>query len=98
MSFSTRAFIFFFAGFDTVATTMGFMGYELAVNPEVQQKLFEEIQESEANLNGKWINYEQIQALKYLDQVVCETLRKWPAAPVRTIRCLICFIESLNEL
>jgi cytochrome P450 family 9 len=93
MYFSTRAFIFFFAGFDTVATTMGFMGYELAVNPGVQQKLFEEIQESEANMNGKTINYEQIQALKYLDQVVCETLRKWPAAPVRFEWFLICFMD-----
>jgi cytochrome P450 family 9 len=93
MSSSTRAFIFFFAGFDTVATTMGFMSYELAANPEVQQKLFEEIQESEANLNGKTINYEQIQALKYLDQVVCETLRKWPPSSVRTCYILKVFFS-----
>lgn len=77
-----RAFIFFFAGFDTVATTMGFLGYELTVNPEAQEKLYQEIMEMEAELDGKMINYEQIQGLKYMDQVVCETLRKWPAAPV----------------
>ena len=34
------------------------------------------------SLDGKTINYDQIQGMKYLDQVVCETLRKWPAAPV----------------
>lgn len=65
-----------------IATTMGFMGHELAVNPDVQAKLFEEITNMNEDLNGKIINYEQIQGLKYLDQVVCETLRKWPAAPV----------------
>lgn len=62
---------------------MGFLGHELAVNPEVQAKLFEEITNMNEDLDGKIINYEQIQGLKYLDQVVCETLRKWPAAPVR---------------
>lgn len=68
--------------FSQVSTTMGFLGYELTTNPEVQEKLFAEIQEMEAELDGKTINYEQIQRLKYMDQVVCETLRKWPAAPV----------------
>jgi cytochrome P450 family 9 len=62
---------------------MGFIGYELTVNPEVQEKLYQEIQEMEYELDGKTINYEQIQKLKYLDQVVCEALRKWPPAAVR---------------
>jgi cytochrome P450 family 9 len=62
---------------------MGFIGYEITANPEVQDKLFAEIQEMEQELDGKMINYEQIQSMKYMDQVVCETLRKWPAAPVR---------------
>lgn len=67
---------------------MGFMGYELAVNPEVQEKLFEEIRSMEDNLDGKTINYDQIQGLRYMDQVVCETLRKWPAAPVTDRICV----------
>lgn len=61
------------------------MAYELAVNPEVQEKLFNEIKDMNDELSGKMINYDQIQGLKYLDQVVCESLRKWPAAPVRLI-------------
>jgi cytochrome P450 family 9 len=64
---------------------MGFLGHELTVNPEVQEKLFAEIQDMEHDLDGKMINYEQIQSLRYMDQVVCETLRKWPAAPVRKL-------------
>jgi cytochrome P450 len=68
-----------------VATTMSFMAYELVANPDIQQKLYEEISDIESQLDGKKITYEQIQGLKYLDQVICETLRKWPAAGVRIL-------------
>lgn len=63
---------------------MGFLAHEITANPEVQEKLFAEIQAMEDELDGKNINYDQIQTLKYMDQVVCETLRKWPAAQVRS--------------
>jgi len=36
----------------------------------------------------KNINYEQIQGLKYMDQVMCETLRKWPALLVTDRICV----------
>lgn len=78
-----QAFTFFFGGFDTVSTTMGFLAYELMANPDVQDKLYEEIHEVEEKLDGKLISYEQIQGMKYLDQCVSETLRKWPPALVR---------------
>lgn len=58
------------------------MAYELLCNTDIQKKLYEELKEMDSQLNGKKITYEQIHGLKYLDQVVCETLRKWPAAPV----------------
>lgn len=61
---------------------MGFVAYELTSNPDVQQRLFEEIQDMNNEIGGKNITYEQIQSLKYMDQVVSETLRKWPAAPL----------------
>lgn len=83
---AAQCFIFFLAGFDTVATTMSYMAYELMVNPEIQQKLFEEILEKHNELDGNKITYEQIQGLKYLDQVISETLRKWPVAIVSAFR------------
>lgn len=86
---AAQAFIFFFAGFDTVSSTMGFLGYELMANPDVQDRLYEEIDEMEQELDGKLITYEQIQGLKYLDQCVSEALRKWPAAPVSFYYILI---------
>mgnify|MGYP003402047336 CR=1 FL=1 len=58
---------------------MGFMAHELMINQEIQQKLIDEIDAVEAGLDGKLVSYEQIQAMSYLDQVVCEVLRKWPA-------------------
>ena len=79
---AAQCFIFFFAGFDTVSATMSFGAYELAVNPDVQSKLRAEIDETNKELDGKMINYEQIQKMKYMDAFLCETLRKWPAAPV----------------
>jgi cytochrome P450 len=60
------------------------MAHELAVNADIQQKLYFEIKKMNDELDdGKIINYEQIQSLKYMDQVLCETLRKWPPSPVR---------------
>ncbi|KAG5671810.1 hypothetical protein PVAND_001985 [Polypedilum vanderplanki] len=85
---AAQCFVFFLAGFETVAQTMSFVGYELACNPDVQQKLFEEISEMNDEINGKKINYEQIQKMKYLDAVISETLRKWPGAPVTDRICV----------
>lgn len=61
--------------------------YELSINPDIQQKLYEELVKTENGLHGKRIDYETLHKLKYLDQVVSESLRKWPAAPVTDRAC-----------
>lgn len=63
---------------------MSFMAYELVANPDVQYRLHREISGMNCHLNGRQINYEQIQHLRYLDQTISETLRKWPVAGVRS--------------
>lgn len=75
-----QCFLFFFAGFDTTSTMLTFAAYELVANPDIQQKLYEEIADMNEQLDGKRISYEAIQKMQYLDQVICETLRKWPPA------------------
>lgn len=60
---------------------MTFIAYELMVNTDAQRKLQDEIDQMNEELEGKRVNYEQIQGMKYMDQVVCETLRLWPPAP-----------------
>lgn len=72
-----QCFLFFFAGFETASTVLSFAAYEMVVNPDVQQRLYEEIAANEAELNGERLTYENIQKMKYLDQVVSEILRKW---------------------
>ncbi|KAL5280672.1 hypothetical protein ACFFRR_004594 [Megaselia abdita] len=77
-----QCFIFFFAGFDTVSTTLSFAGHELMINPEVQEKLKEEIKEVHESLDGKPLTYEALNNMKYAEAVIFETLRKWPQLPL----------------
>ncbi|XP_062563385.1 cytochrome P450 9e2-like [Armigeres subalbatus] len=74
----SQCFIFFIAGLDTVSSCLTFLTYELTLNPDIQQRLYEEITETEEGLAGKSLNYETLINMKYLDMVVSETLRKWP--------------------
>lgn len=64
-----QAIIFLLAGFDTVSTAMTFIIHELALNPEVQQKLVEEIKEYDQKNGGK-LDFTSIQSMKYMDMVV----------------------------
>lgn len=82
-----QCFNFFAAGFDTASTVMSLMAYELAVNQDVQQKLYDEIRDVSANLNGARLSYGTLSTLKYLDQVISEALRKWPPLLVTTRQC-----------
>ncbi|XP_014477670.1 PREDICTED: cytochrome P450 9e2 [Dinoponera quadriceps] len=75
---TAQAFIFFFAGFDSSATVMSFAAHEIAINPDVQAKLWREIDEVLEESNGK-VTYEAINRLKYLDAVLSETLRMYTA-------------------
>lgn len=70
--------IFFLAGFTGVSTTFCFLCHELALNPEIQQRLYEEILETNNQLNGKPITFEALQRMEYMDMVISEILRLWP--------------------
>ncbi|GJQ77436.1 hypothetical protein Trydic_g20834, partial [Trypoxylus dichotomus] len=86
LDIAAQALVFFFAGFDSVATLMSFLGYELAVNPDIQQKLQQEIDETLLQCNGN-LTYEALMKMKYMDMVVSEALRKWPPALVTDRVC-----------
>jgi cytochrome P450 len=72
----STAVIFLFAGYDTTGTTMSYILYELALNQDCQNALFEEI-ERNTNSTGE-LSYDAIQSLPYLEAVIHETLRKYP--------------------
>ncbi|XP_017782507.1 PREDICTED: cytochrome P450 9e2-like [Nicrophorus vespilloides] len=84
---TAQALIFFSAGFETVSTLMTFMSYELAVNPDIQKRLQEEIDETRKRCNGK-LTYETLATMKYMDMVISETLRKWPSAVAMDRYCV----------
>lgn len=94
-NFSCQCFLyfqFFVAGFDTSSSLLAFTAYELVANPNIQLKLYEEIAEVNEQLNGKQITYEMLQKMKYLDQVVCESLRKWPITVQTDRNCVKDFV------
>lgn len=69
---SAQAFFFFVAGYESTSTTMTFCMYELARNPALQQKAFEEIQQVLANHDGV-LNYDSLGEMKYLKNCILGT-------------------------
>uniref|UniRef100_A0A1Y1MBZ7 Cytochrome P450 n=1 Tax=Photinus pyralis TaxID=7054 RepID=A0A1Y1MBZ7_PHOPY len=72
-----QAVIFFLAGFDTSSTALTFAAYELAINPDVQRRLQEEVDAAVEDCGG-FVTYDTLISMSYMDLVVTETLRMWP--------------------
>ncbi|KAM7394531.1 hypothetical protein PAMP_021328 [Pampus punctatissimus] len=68
--------IFISAGHDTSATTLAFLAYDLARNPEVMRRLQEEIDSTFPDKGP--VQYEALMQMEYLDSVVNECLRLYP--------------------
>jgi cytochrome P450 family 6 len=66
---AAQAFVFYVAGFETSSTTMTFCLYELALNPDIQERLHAEI-DTMLEKHGGNITYESIFEMEYLDKVV----------------------------
>ena len=69
------AMVILVAGYDTTGQTLSFLSYELAVNPDIQEKLQEEVDEAYKANNGALPDYRVIQELPYLEMCILETLR-----------------------
>lgn len=105
---TAQSFIFFIAGFINVALTISFAGYELAIQPEIQDKLRKEIREHLQKNNGK-LDYDSLKKMKYLDMVVTGKLQNFKFQQVfiqyfilqrfyENIRQLVCWIEFVPKL
>ncbi|CAG9764093.1 unnamed protein product [Ceutorhynchus assimilis] len=81
-----EAFLFYLVGFETSAGTMTFALLELAQNPQMQDKLREEILANLDKHNGKF-TYESLSEMEYLDRILKETLRKYPVLAVYPRAC-----------
>ena len=74
----STAMVLMAAGYDTTALTLAYAVFELTKKPEIQVKLQKEIDDLYAEEDGKDADYNKIQNLPYLDQVIHETLRMHP--------------------
>ncbi|KAL7026326.1 hypothetical protein ACKWTF_013859 [Chironomus riparius] len=77
---AAEAFIIFFGGFETSSSLMTFLLYELALNPDIQDRLREEIMTGIEENDGI-LPYDILFGFKYLDMIVNEGLRKYPPIP-----------------
>ncbi|XP_016958806.1 cytochrome P450 9b2 [Drosophila biarmipes] len=76
-----QCFVFFFAAFDNNSNLICIAAYELLKNPEIQERLYQEVKETRESLNGGSLTYDVVQKMTYMDMVVSETLRKWTQNP-----------------
>ncbi|CAL1286964.1 unnamed protein product [Larinioides sclopetarius] len=67
-----NAYIFLLAAYETTATALAFTFYLLVKHPEIQEKLYQEIEKIEDS------SYSSVQNIQYLNQVVSESLRYFP--------------------
>ncbi|KAI4486789.1 hypothetical protein M0804_006159 [Polistes exclamans] len=74
-----QSLIFFIAGRESSATTICYALAELARESKLQDRLRMEIRET---LKSDGFTYEAVQKMKYLHQVISETLRLHPPAPI----------------
>uniref|UniRef100_A0A1B6C6N2 Cytochrome P450 n=1 Tax=Clastoptera arizonana TaxID=38151 RepID=A0A1B6C6N2_9HEMI len=81
-----QVFITFVAGFETPANTVTFCMYELSQSPVIQEKVFQEIKHILGKFDNK-VSYESLQEMKYLQQVIQETLRKYPPLTLIFRKC-----------
>ncbi|CAG2113397.1 unnamed protein product [Medioppia subpectinata] len=72
-----QAWVFFLAGSETTSNTLGYGSYELALNPHIQDRLYDEVMSS-VDSEGE-ISYDELAKLPLLDAVISETLRLYPS-------------------
>ncbi|CAH0555972.1 unnamed protein product [Brassicogethes aeneus] len=87
MEIAAQAFVFFIAGYETSATTMTFALFEMSLNQDVQERVRQEVKEVLDRHNGE-INYDSIMEMKYMEQVMKETLRMFSPATVFSRKCV----------
>lgn len=77
---TAQAGVLFGAGFHTTSSLLSCCLYELALHPECQNRVRQEVRDVLDQNNGE-ITYEMMKQLSYCDMVLNETLRKYPVMP-----------------
>uniref|UniRef100_A0A336KJ13 CSON009391 protein n=1 Tax=Culicoides sonorensis TaxID=179676 RepID=A0A336KJ13_CULSO len=78
---------FMFAGHETTAGTLSFVSYLIAKHPQVQQKLIDEIKSNFLDEKTESLKIRDLNTLSYMDNVIKESLRLFPPAPMISKCC-----------
>jgi cytochrome P450 / NADPH-cytochrome P450 reductase len=73
---------FLIAGHETTSGLLSYAIYALLKHPEILQKAYEEVDRVFGHDLGAKPTYQQVTQLTYIAQILKETLRLWPPAPV----------------
>ena len=82
----SNALLFFFAGFETTSSGISIICHKLALYPELQDKVFQEI--SEILGESEDVSFEQLQEMKYLDMFISECFRVNTILPALERKCV----------
>ncbi|KAI4465971.1 cytochrome p450 family 4 [Holotrichia oblita] len=72
---------FMFEGHDTTATSISFALFSLAQNPDIQRKVYTELQSIFASNPKRSATYQDLQEMHYLEIVIKESLRIYTTIP-----------------
>jgi len=76
---AAQALEFLIDGYETTAQTMSYIAYELAMHPDIQDKIYENVVDKLEEFGQ--VSHDMILEMPYVDQVIHEVLRMHPLAP-----------------
>ncbi|XP_061394949.1 cytochrome P450 6d1-like [Musca vetustissima] len=97
---TANLFLFYIAGSETTSSTIAYTLYELAMYPEILQRVQAEVLRClERNNLKRWDNlsYDILQEMPYLDLCIMETTRKYPGLPIWNRECTKDYRLSHND-
>ncbi|XP_014487198.1 PREDICTED: cytochrome P450 9e2-like [Dinoponera quadriceps] len=87
---ASYALSFFVDGYETSSSALSFIGFHLAVYPEVQKKLRKEVMNVLSKYNGI-VTYDALKEMTYMDQVISESQRIVPVGGFLSKDCTEAF-------
>jgi len=94
-----EAMAFLLAGHETTSTLMTWLLYALAINPDVDAKLYKELKEHAAVVKDRAPTHHDLREMPYLLNTIEETCRLYPPIPLlaRQARDQDNFLQVRNE-
>uniref|UniRef100_A0A224YKM0 Cytochrome n=1 Tax=Rhipicephalus zambeziensis TaxID=60191 RepID=A0A224YKM0_9ACAR len=78
---------FMFGGHDTTAMGISWALFLIGHHPEEQHKIHEELDQIFGDDKERYVNFEDLRQMKYLECAIKESLRIYPSVPMVTRKC-----------